>query len=189
MAVLKPKRIMKMKEIPMREYEFELLFKVNSSEEMNDLIDRLYEAGCDDALIGSGKSGVIGLSFTREAASAAEAFESAIKDVKKAIPTASLMEAKPDFAGVTDIAETIGCSRQNVLKIFASTEAPMPIHSGNTSLWHLSEALKWLNDGKRAERYNIPEWKIDVATIAKEINFAVEAMRMPAQTSIRQLLA
>ncbi len=107
----------------------------------------------------------------------------------KAIPTASLTEAKPDFAGVSDIAETIGCSRQNVLKIFASTEAPMPIHSGDTSLWHLSEALKWLNDGKRAERYNIPEWKIDVATIAKEINFAVEAMRMPAHTSIRQLLA
>ena len=45
MAVLKPKRIMKIKEIPMREYEFELLFKVNSSEEMNVLIDRLYEAG------------------------------------------------------------------------------------------------------------------------------------------------
>ncbi|MCK9372365.1 MAG: hypothetical protein M0P91_04150 [Sulfuricurvum sp.] len=65
----------------------------------------------------------------------------------------------------------------------------MPVHSGNTSLWHLSEALKWLNNGKRAERYNIPEWKIDVATIAKEINFTVEAMRIPTNTSIRQLLA
>jgi hypothetical protein len=53
----------------------------------------------------------------------------------------------------------------------------------------LSEALKWLNEGKRAERYNIPEWKIDVATIAKEINFAVEAMHMPTHTSIRKLLA
>jgi predicted DNA-binding transcriptional regulator AlpA len=179
---------MKPKEKMMCEYEFELLFKLNSNEDMNDIIDRLYEAGCDDALIGSGKSGVIGLSFTREAVSAAEAFESAIKDVKKAIPSASLMEAKPDYAGVSDIAETIGCSRQNILKIFASTEAPMPVHSGNTSLWHLSEALKWLNDGKRAERYNIPDWKIDVATIAKEINFTVEAMRMPSHTSIRQLL-
>ena len=180
---------MKVKEKKMREYEFELLFKINTNEDINDVIDRLYEAGCDDALIGSGKGGVIGLSFTREAASASEAFESAIKNVKKAIPTASLMEAKPDFAGVSDIAETIGCSRQNILKIFASTEAPMPVHSGNTSLWHLSEALLWLNDGKRAQRYNIPEWKIDVATIAKEINFTVEAMRMPTHTSIRQLLA
>jgi hypothetical protein len=44
----------------MREYEFELLFKVNSNEDMNDLIDRLYEDRCYDALIGSG---VIGLSF------------------------------------------------------------------------------------------------------------------------------
>lgn len=172
----------------MREYEFELLFKVHSDENMNDLIDRLYEAGCDDALIGSGKGGVIGLSFTREAASAAKAFESAIKNVKQAIPTASLMEAKPDFAGVSDIADTIGCSRQNVLKIFASTEAPMPIHSGNTSLWHLSEALKWLSEGKRSDRYNIPDWKIDVATIAKEINFAVESMRMPTHTSMWKTL-
>jgi hypothetical protein len=90
---------------------------------------------------------------------------------------------------LSDIAETIGCSRQNVLKIFVLTETPMPIHSGNTSLWHLSEALRWLNEGKRTQRYNIPEWKIDVATIAKEINFALEAMRMPAHTSIKQLLA
>lgn len=96
----------------MREYEFELLFKVNANEEMNDLVDRLYEAGCDDALIGSGRTGVIGLSFTREAVSAEEAFKSAIKDVKKAIPSALLIEAKPDYSGVSDIAETIGCSRQ-----------------------------------------------------------------------------
>ena len=54
---------------------------------------------------------------------------------------------------------------------------------------YLSEALKWLSEGKRSERYNIPDWKIDVATIAKEINFAVESMRMPTHTSIRQLLA
>jgi len=173
----------------MNEYEFELLFKISMDEDVADLIDRLYEAGCDDALVGSGRKGVIGLSFTRQAASASEAFKTAIRDVKNAIPHAQLMEAKPDFAGVSDIAETIGCSRQNVLKIFASSEAPMPVHSGKTSLWHLSEALQWLNEGKRAERYNIPEWKIDVATIAKEINFSVEAMRMPSQTFVRQLLA
>ncbi len=173
----------------MREYEFELLFKINTNEAMNDLIEKLYEAGCDDALIGSGRKGMIGLSFTREATNAVEAFESAIKDVKKAIPSASLVEAKPDFAGVSDIADTIGCSRQNVLKLFASNEAPIPVYSGNASLWHLSEALQWLNEGNKAKRYNIPEWKIDVATTAKEINFAVEASRTQAHLSIRQLFA
>lgn len=51
------------------------------------------------------------------------------------------------------------------------------LYSGNASLWHLSEALQWLNEGNSAKRYNIPEWKIDVATTAKEINFAVEVSR------------
>jgi predicted DNA-binding transcriptional regulator AlpA len=174
----------------MNEYEFELLFKINNNEEIDVLIDRLYEAGCDDALIGSGKAGVIGLSFTREAENASLAFESAIIDVKKAIPTATLMEAKPDYAGISDIAATIGCSRQNVLKIFANAEAPTPVHSGTLSLWHLSEALQWLTEGKRSERYNIPGWKIDVAKIAKEINIVAEEMRMPSNSSsFRQLLA
>lgn len=173
----------------MNEYEFELLFKINSDEDVDALVDRLYEAGCDDALIGSGKAGVIALSFTREAKSALAAFESAIKDVKKAIPSAILMEAKPDYAGISDIAQTIGCSRQNALKIFTNVEAPMPIHSGASSLWHLDEALQWL--AKKGERYNIPEWKIDVAEIAKELNFTIEETRMASQKSsrsFRQLL-
>lgn len=176
----------------MFEYEFELLFKINDAHvEMDTLVERLYEAGCDDALIGSGKAGVIGFSFTREAKSAVQAFESAIMDIRKVIPTATLMEAKPDYAGVSDIAETIGCSRQNVLKIFTNAEAPAPIHSGTSSLWHLSEALHWLAGGKKGERYNIPEWKIDVAEIAKELNFTIEETRMTSQKSsksFRQLL-
>lgn len=173
----------------MREYEFEILFKIDSNEPIDDIVERLYEFGCDDALIGSGKKGVIGMAFNREAKTAKQAFESAIENTKKAIPTAVLMEAKPDFVGISEIAEAIGCSRQNVLKMFSSSEAPLPIHSGNVSLWHLSEALEWINKGKRAERYNIQQWKIDVAAIAREINFTIESMRIPTNTSFRKLLA
>lgn len=85
-----------MKDMTMHKYEFELLFRINTDEDVNDLVEKLYEAGCDDALIGSGRKGMIGLSFTREAASEILAFECAIKDVKKAIPSASLVEAKPE---------------------------------------------------------------------------------------------
>lgn len=169
------------------EFEFELLYKIDHNSNLDDLIDKLFEAGCDDALIGSGKSGVIGLSFTREAVSAEEAFKSAIQNVQAALPTALLIEAKPDYAGITDIAEIIGCSRQNVQKLFSSSDAPVPMHSGNTLLWHLSEALLWLNEGKKSERYNIPSWKIDVANIAKELNFMIGTMRMSNHSSIRQL--
>ncbi len=175
----------------MQNFEFELLFKINNdSTEIDILIDRLYEAGCDDALIGSGRAGIIGLIFTREAKNAEQAFVSAINDVKKAIPSAKLVEAKPDFAGVSDIAEIIGCSRQNILKIFTNAEAPLPVHSGGQSYWHLSDALTWLNEGKRKERYNIPSWQIDIAETAKEINFVIEESRISAQksSSFRNLL-
>jgi predicted DNA-binding transcriptional regulator AlpA len=153
----------------------------DDSTEIDTLIDRLYQAGCDDALIGSGRAGVVGLMFTREAENATQAFISAINDVKNAIPSAKLVEAKPDFAGVSDIAEFIGCSRQNILKLFANTEAPMPVHSSGQSYWHLSEALTWLSEGKRRERYNIPTWQLDVAQTAKAINFAIEETRVVPQ--------
>ena len=53
-------------------------------EEISDeLADALYEAGCDDATVGS-SSGGAKVSFAREAPSLQEAIRSAIADVQKA---------------------------------------------------------------------------------------------------------
>lgn len=68
----------------MNEYEFTLKFNLqNSQADPNDYMDRLYERGCNDALIGLGKKGRIVLDFVREASSAYEAISSAITVVKK----------------------------------------------------------------------------------------------------------
>jgi hypothetical protein len=66
---------------------------------VNDLVERLGEAGCDDALVGIGQPGRIALNFTREADSAQQAFISALEDVRRAIPDAELIEAKPGPGG------------------------------------------------------------------------------------------
>ena len=58
----------------------------------SELVERLGEAGCDDAMIGVGQPGRIALRFTREAESAKHAIVSALVDVKKAIPAAKLIE-------------------------------------------------------------------------------------------------
>lgn len=63
--------------------------------------------GSDDALIGIGQSGRIALQFTRVAENAFEAVFGAVKDVKRAIPDAKLIEATPDLVGLSDIAEVI----------------------------------------------------------------------------------
>ena len=49
----------------------------------DELADALYEAGCDDATVGS-SCGVATVSFAREAPSLQEAIRSAIADVQKA---------------------------------------------------------------------------------------------------------
>ena len=109
----------------MTDYDFTLKFDITSLEfEPESLLDQFYEAGCDDAIIGIGRPGRIALNFTREARSALEAVSSALKDVNKVIPKAKLIEATPDFVGLTDIADILGCSRQNIRNIYIKYRHP-----------------------------------------------------------------
>ena len=97
------------------EYTFTLQYKLaDAGQEPDELVERLAEAGCDDALIGIGRRGYLALEFTREAQSALEASQSALADVTSAIPDAVLVEAAPDFVGLSDIADVIGVTRQNM---------------------------------------------------------------------------
>ena len=82
-------------------YEFSLLFSLRSEDEDPDMyVEGLYEAGCNDATIGIGRKGLIALAFDREAESATSAIESAIRDVRKVIPQAKLIEASPDYVEI-----------------------------------------------------------------------------------------
>ena len=158
----------------MNEFEFTLKFSFTSdSHEPDAYIERLGEEGCDDALLGVGKSGRIALQFTRAADNAETAVLSAIKDVKRAIPNAKLIEAAPDLVGLSDIAEILGFSRQNIRKLMLNNRAsfPVPIHEGKTALWHLSSILSWLQQGNR---YSIDAQLLHVAKTNMQINIAKE---------------
>lgn len=157
----------------MQEYDFTLKFSLKTlSTDPSAYLDSLYESGCDDAFIGIGKAGYISLNFTRESSCAFEALSSAIKNVKEAIPEAVLIEATPDLVGLTDIAQVINCSRQNVRKIMTGSDEriPMPMHEGNPSLWHLASVLEWM---KQADCYAVDE---NVLSIAK-LNMTLNATR------------
>ena len=173
------------------EYEFEFRFKL-AAEDANagDLVERLGEAGCDDALIGIGQPGRIALKFTREAESARRAIVSALEDVKQAIPAAKLIEAGPDFVGLTDVADVLGMSRQNIRKLTLAHAAtfPAPVHEGSAAIWHLEPVLQWFR-GKGG--YNISQDQIDVAHIAMQINLvkAADRLELPFQREVRTLVA
>ena len=126
------------------EYIFTLKYQLADDDRDPDaLVERLGEAGCDDALVGIGQPGRLALEFTREADNADAAVRSALVDVRRAIPSATLIEVAPDLVGLTDVAELIGVSRQNMRKLMLTHPGsfPAPVHEGSASIWHLADVL------------------------------------------------
>jgi len=84
------------------EHEFTLRFRLDpadSASDVDDILERLGEAGCLDALVGIGAPGKIVLDFTRTATSLAEAIRIAVVDVESAIPTAVLYSTEVPESG------------------------------------------------------------------------------------------
>jgi len=158
----------------MKEYEFTLKFSLgDESNDPESYIERLAEAGCDDALIGIGQQGRIAFNFNREAESALSAVCSAIKNIKSVIPDAVLIEATPDFVGISDIADILGYSRQNIRKLMLNHRGsfPAPIHEGKSAIWHLSNVLSWFKERKD---YPVDELLFDVTQANMQLNIAKE---------------
>jgi hypothetical protein len=174
----------------MMEFDFRLKFTLaGESPNIDQLVERLGAAGCNDALVGIGQTGRIALDFTREAASAKQAIFSALEEVRQAIPNAKLLEAAPDFVGLTEIAEWVGVTRQNMRKLAITHKDSFPIamHEGSASLWHLSPVLQWLKE----RAYPIKQSLLDVAYIAMQINLAKEASQIEhsVQTEVLEFVA
>ena len=172
----------------MRSYEFTLLFALPSTDPgFSDYEDRLFEAGCDDALLGIGRPGWIALDFGREAPDAKTAILGAISNVRVAIPDALLVEASPDFVGISDVADFVGRSRQNMRKLLLSCDGrtPIPVHSGSSTLWHLAPLLVWLRDEKG---YDVDPALLDVSRAAMAVN-AVNAHVRSEPRIVRELEA
>ncbi len=158
----------------MNEYEFTLQFAFSDApQDAEKYVDQLGAAGCDDAIIGIGQKGRIALQFNREAESAIKAISSAIDDVLSVIPDAKLIESSPDFVGVSDLAEILGFSRQNMRKLINShyQSFPTPAHSGRTSIWHLANVLQWY---RTKMKRHVEPTMFDVAQVNMQLNIIRE---------------
>jgi hypothetical protein len=174
----------------MREFDFILKFRLPETDtDPNLFLDALAEAGCDDATIGIGQRGRIALDFTREARSATDAVRSAVRDVKRAIPGVKLVEASPDFVGLSDIAELVGCTRQNIRKLMITNAAtfPVAVHEGTQSLWHLRPVLDWFAE---TQKRPMDRALVEVSEVTMKVNIASDARRVPdLEEDIEALLA
>ena len=100
-----------------------------------------------------------------------EAISSAIFDVKRAIPEANLVEAAPDYVGLTDVARILGCTRQNIRKLVVANDpgSPLPVYEGTPSIWRLAEILTWLIESKA---YEIDDSLMEISKVNMDINTA-----------------
>lgn len=150
-------------------YEFTLIYSVNfNGLDEDEVTERLFEHGCDDALIGMGRSGILSIDFAREAQTAEQAMCSASSDVGDAFPQAQLLEAKPDMVSITEISGYLGITRQAVAQHISSTETfPNPLYFGSPSLWHLDAVLSWY---KENSKHIVPDWLLEIAVTARGLN-------------------
>lgn len=165
------------------EYTFTLKYQLADNDRTPDiLVERLGEAGCDDALVGIGQPGRLALEFIREAENADAAVRSALADVRSAVPSARLIEIAPDLVGLTDVAEMVGVSRQNMRKLMLANPGsfPAPVHEGSASIWHLADVLTWL---QARGSYSLARDVLEVARVALQVNLAKESRRLPRSTS------
>ena len=174
----------------MTEYSFTLTYRLADDDcDPDALVERLGEAGCTDALLGIGTTGRLALDFVRNRETAELALRSALQDVKAAVPTATLVEASPDFVGLTDVADIMSVSRQSIRKLMlANGDFPLPVHEGSASVWHLADVLGWL-DGRKGYAPDPVLREIAAATL--EANLARNARRgVPAtRRALERLIA
>lgn len=139
----------------MREHEFTLVVDGPVGDE--SVLDKLYEAGCSDATVGS-IDGVGYLDFHREAGSFPEAVLSAIRDAES-VPGLRVLRVEPDdLVTMAEIAERLGRTRESVRLLVSGQRGkgdfPAPISHlrSRSRLWRWSEIAEWADVGTLEDR-------------------------------------
>ena len=132
----------------MTTYQFTLIVE-GPDLQADDLIDALYEAGCDDALVGRVDDSQY-LDFERAAPSLEEAILSAVTDVEHLDGVEVIRLADAGLVSMADIAARTHRTRESVRLLIAGERGPggfpPPITDPRNRyrLWRWSEVERWL---------------------------------------------
>ena len=94
-------------------FEFDLVWALPEGTDEAAILDALFEAGCDDAAVGLGASGLIGLGFTRVGEDPEGVISETVKQAMTGLPKGTkLREVKPDLVSLADVAARLKVTRQ-----------------------------------------------------------------------------
>ena len=131
-------------------YEFTMIVEGPDLQD-GEVVDALFEAGCDDSLIGR-TDGTQYLDFGREADTFEEAVFSAIADVES-VPVVKVVRlADIGLLSMSDIAARTGRTRESVRLLIAGKRGPggfpSPITDprGRNRMWWSDEVYRWFSE-------------------------------------------
>jgi len=158
----------------MKTYEFTII-ATGLDPRADDVADRLFEAGCDDATVSLQRRALI-VDFNRQARTLSHAIRSAITDVESA--GAEVVHVEPDnLVNLSEIA-----LRADVTRAAASHYAkgergrgfPAPVARVTTDspLWDWVDVARWLHRQGR-----LPIQELLRARVVRNANFAIASRR------------
>ena len=117
----------------------------------DDILDALFEAGCDDSLVGS-TNGVQYMDFDREAPTLADAVLSAVSAVESVPGVQVVRLDDADLISISEIAERTGRTRESVRLLVAGERGPGGFPSPVSDvqrpnrLWRWTEVDRWMQN-------------------------------------------
>ncbi len=132
----------------MHTYDFTLIVEGTDFLD-DDIVDAVYEAGCDDGTVGV-SNGVPCADFSREAPSLEEAALSAIADIESVDGIEVVRIADAGLLSIADIAERTGRTRESVRLLIEGKRGPGGFPAPVTDpgrrryrLWYWPEVARW----------------------------------------------
>lgn len=162
----------------MPEQSFTLVIQGDVDEHLEDL----FEAGCDDATFGS-VDGVQYADFDRTSPNLAQAVASAITAIET-VPGLRVLRVEPDdLVTATEIAQRLGRSREGVRLLISGERgrgdfpAPVSHLRSRNRLWRWSDVVAWESKSTRSE--------LSSARLVAALNAALELRNRMAELSKR----
>ena len=159
----------------------------------DSFLDRLYEAGCDDALV-CFKDGYVCLDFSRASKSAEEAVLSAIRDFEHSTVGGTVERVEPDdLASLSEIARRTGVTRASLQKYArgiskVGEDFPQPaanISGARRELYSAAEVINWMH---AKERVVLPGHSTELVNVIAKINQALFVAKARKDDEINRLV-
>ena len=157
------------------------------------VIDRLFEAGCDDATIGF-SDGVQFVDFDREAEALDDALLSAVDDLEKLEGIEVVRIADAGLASLADIAARVGRTRESVRLLVSGARGPgnfpKPVTDPRSRyrLWRWSEVASWFKEHRGEFPSVADETLAAMYNAALEVRHGRRRLEPSSPISLRELV-